>query len=47
MKYTQGTFTLPASENRTTQKEWDRIFLTEAEFSAKYGTPKEATSGER
>lgn len=45
MKYTQATFTLPASGNRTTQKQWDFATLSSAEFLAKYAsqsmTPEE------
>jgi hypothetical protein len=38
MQYTEKSFTLPASSN-TTQKNWDRAFLTEEEFKAKYPSP--------
>jgi hypothetical protein len=37
MKYTAKTFTLPASSNWTSQIKWDRAFLPEADFLAKYG----------
>lgn len=37
MKYTAKTFTLPASSNWTSQIKWDRAFLSDEEFTAKYG----------
>lgn len=35
MKYVQRSFTLPAS-NRTSQKTWDRAFLSPEAFLVKY-----------
>ncbi|MCU1247075.1 MAG: hypothetical protein JWQ49_104 [Edaphobacter sp.] len=35
MNYEKPTFTLPASAN-TSQQTWDRAFLSEEEFRAKY-----------
>lgn len=37
MKYTSATFTCPTNSNSISQKAWDKAFLTEAEFIAKYG----------
>jgi hypothetical protein len=43
MKYEKPTFTLPASAN-TSQKTWDRAFLSEEEFRKKYPEPNTPTS---
>jgi hypothetical protein len=37
MKYTEKSFTLPASAGATTEKNWDRAFLSPESFEAKYG----------
>lgn len=36
MKYTEKSFTLPASAGGTTEKNWDRAFLSPEAFAAKY-----------
>jgi hypothetical protein len=40
MLYQLGRFTLPAAGQRTTQENWDRAFLSDEEFLAKYGHSK-------
>lgn len=37
MLYERPKFTCPAAGQNTTQKNWDRAFLSEIEFSTKYG----------
>lgn len=37
MLYQRRTFTCPAAPNRTSDKTWDRAFLTQEQFAAKYG----------
>lgn len=41
MKYTEKSFTLPAASETTSQKNWDRAFLTADEFLRKYGPDPE------
>lgn len=40
MKYTNKTFTLPASE-RCSDKNWDLAFVSDEEFFKRYGITKE------
>jgi len=35
--YTRGTWTCPAAGLKTTDKNWDRAFLSVDEFRQKYG----------
>jgi hypothetical protein len=43
MLYTRKVFSCPASSGgKTTDKNWDRAFLSKEEFAAKY--PSEATT---
>lgn len=37
MLYLRGTWSLSAANPQTTQKNWDRAFLTEEQFMALYG----------
>ena len=37
MLYLRPNFTLPAANVRTTQKDWDRAFLTKEDFERLYG----------
>lgn len=37
MLYTLGKFTLPSSNPKTTQENWDRAFLPAKDFELKYG----------
>lgn len=41
MKYLSRSFTVPASHN-TSQKQWDRAFMSNDEFEKKYGEKREA-----
>ncbi len=37
MLYLRGTWTLPAANHKTTQKNWDRAFLSKDDFESRYG----------
>lgn len=37
MLYQRPSFTLPAKSPVTSEKNWDRAFLTEEQFESKYG----------
>lgn len=37
MRYSQGSFTLPAGPPSTTQRKWDYSVLSQEKFVAKYG----------
>jgi hypothetical protein len=39
-QYAQRTFTYPASENRTSQLQWDFAFLEREEFEERWGQEK-------
>lgn len=43
MLYQRPKFTCPAAPHRTTDKTWDRAFLSPEQFEAKYG-PDELTA---
>lgn len=38
MLYQRNVFTCPAAGLKTSEKNWDRAFLTPEQFAAKYGT---------
>ena len=37
MLYQRPSFTCPAAPHRTSDKDWDRAFLSREQFAAKYG----------
>lgn len=48
MRYEARTFTLPASNTRTTELHWDLATLSREQFIAKYSmTPEEYCNGKQ
>jgi hypothetical protein len=43
MLYQQKSFTLPASNPRVTEKNWDRATLNKSDFVSKYGETPEVS----
>lgn len=37
MLYLRGTWTCPAANYKTTDKDWDRAFLTKEDFESRHG----------